>query len=288
MQISDYRIDHALNLIHADINSDLSASTLSRSVACSEQHFHRIFKRAVGECVHEYVRRTRLEQAANQLMFDRNLPVVEIATLCGFSSLSSFGRAFKAQFGEPPGRWRSREIKPNGAPWTRDPEIAQGYRRIQSLTLPPVRLVQREEQAVAYVRHSGYGRSIRQPWQILQAWCLGENRQFDQQIGLHHSNPAWVELDSCRYVACVAIDEPVIRRGPVSAMLLPGGLHAAFELQGKYGELLPWLSRVLDEWLPDSGFKMRTTPAFVEYRKNHFLEASETFDLTLLLPISVY
>jgi AraC family transcriptional regulator len=71
-------------------------------------------------------------------------------------------------------------------------------------------------------------------------------------------------------------------------MMLPGGLHAAFELKGKYGELLPWLSRVQDEWLPASGFKMSTTPAFVQYRKNHFLEEDETFELSLFLPISIY
>ncbi|MFK8048796.1 MAG: GyrI-like domain-containing protein [Halioglobus sp.] len=288
MQISDYRIDKALNAIHRNISGNLTAANLARIAACSEQHFHRIFKASVGECVHEYVRRTRLEQAANQLMFDRDKPVVEIAALCGFSSLSSFSRVFKNQFGVPPGRWRTREEKSETAPWHSDAEIAAGYSRIRTFQLPRAQLVERAEQPVAYVRHQGYGRSIRKPWQTLQAWCLAENRSFRNQIGLHHSNPAWVNLDLCRYVACVPITEPVVRRGPVSAMLLPGGLHAAFELQGKYGELLPWLSRLQDEWLPDSGFTMRTTPAFVEYRKNHFLEQDDTFELTLFLPIGLY
>lgn len=287
MQISDYRIDQALNAIHRDLSGNLTAANLAQKVACSEQHFHRIFKASVGECVHEYVRRTRLEQAANQLMFDRDKPVVDIAALCGFSSLSSFSRVFKNQFGVPPGRWRSQEKKSETAPWRSDTEIAAGYERIRTLKMPQARLLERPEQAVAYVRHQGYDRSIRSPWQILQAWCLTHNRSFENQIGLHHSNPAWVDLDQCRYVACVPITEPVIRRGPVSAMLLPGGLHAAFELQGKYGELLPWLSRLQDEWLPDSGFRMQTTPAFVEYRKNHFLEPDETFELTLFLPIGL-
>ncbi len=161
MQISDYRIDQALNAIHRDIGGDLSAATLAKIVSCSEQHFHRIFKSAVDENIHAYVRRTRLEQAANQLMFDRYTPVVEIAALCGFASLSSFGRAFKDQFGVPPGRWRSQEKKTVTAPWHTDKEIAAGYERIRTLKLPQVRLIERPEQAVAYVRHQGYGRSIR-------------------------------------------------------------------------------------------------------------------------------
>ncbi len=71
-------------------------------------------------------------------------------------------------------------------------------------------------------------------------------------------------------------------------MTLPGGLHARFRLEGVYGELLPWLTRILEEWLPRSGLKMATTPAFVEYRKNHFLEPDEKFDADLFLPVSFY
>ena len=71
-------------------------------------------------------------------------------------------------------------------------------------------------------------------------------------------------------------------------MTLPGGLHAGFDVAGRYGELLPWLSRVLAEWLPQSGLKLRTTPAFVEYRRNHFLAHAERFEATIQLPVAFY
>jgi AraC-like DNA-binding protein len=37
------------------------------------------------------------------------LPLAEIARQCGFSGVPSFLRAFKAQVGSSPGRWREKQ-----------------------------------------------------------------------------------------------------------------------------------------------------------------------------------
>ncbi|MEF1192718.1 AraC family transcriptional regulator, partial [Vibrio parahaemolyticus] len=89
------RINDVLFYIHQDISRDLSAKELADVAAYSEQHFHRIFKDVVGESIHQYIRRTRMEYAANQLMFDTGSSVLDIANKCGFNSVSSFSRAFK-------------------------------------------------------------------------------------------------------------------------------------------------------------------------------------------------
>ena len=68
-----FRINEVLSFIHRDITADLQAKKLAEIAAYSEQHFHRLFKQVVGEPVHQYVRRTRLETAANQLIFSPQL-----------------------------------------------------------------------------------------------------------------------------------------------------------------------------------------------------------------------
>lgn len=279
------RINDALNEIHKDIRAELPVKKLADVALYSEQHFHRVFQSLVGESVHAYIRRTRLEEAANQLTFSPELAVQDVAEKCGFSSLSSFTKAFKSHFLLTPGAWRKRDIQPQSQPWLADTEIAQGYERIKYLDLPMPDFIQRQPQIVAYVRHLGYGRSIRMAWQRLQAWAITERRDFSRQLGLHHSNPNWVPLDQCRYVACLEIDKPLLQRGAVNTLTLPGGLHAAFRLQGRYGELLPWISKITEEWLPTSGFRVQVTPAFVQFKKNHFLNMQEEFDLVFYLPI---
>ena len=166
-----------------------------------------------------------------------------------------------------------------------DPELHEAYQRLAQVELPTAEIVNIPACHVAYVRHLGYGRSIRQSWQMLKAWAESEGRSVDVQIGLHHSNPALVPLEQCHYVACIGIDEPVIRRGRVNSVTIPGGLHATFAVQGKFGELLPRISKIWEEWLPQSGYVARTTPAFARYKKNQFLRTDDQFDLVFYLPI---
>ncbi|MGD8171328.1 AraC family transcriptional regulator [Vibrio sp. TRT 21S02] len=282
------RINDVLYRIHQDISQELSASELASVAAYSEQHFHRVFKKVVGESIHQYIRRTRMEYAANQLMFDTRSPVLEIANKCGFSSLSSFSRAFKATFSMSPGEWRKHDLQVSRKPYLNDPEVAQGYLRVAERELPSPKIIEVPPRFAAYVRHTGYNRSIRNAWQILKAWANAEGRDWSIQYGLHHSNPAWVELERCRYVACIEIDRPLKVRSMVNQLTIPGGLHAVFRLTGVYGELLPQISQILERWLPNSGFKQQPTPAYVRYIDNHFLNESEQFELDFYLPISFF
>lgn len=282
------RINDVLFYIHQDISQELAGRELAKIAAYSEQHFHRIFKQVVGESIHQYIRRTRMEYAANQLMFDTKSPVIDIANKCGFSSLSSFSRAFKATFHMAPGQWRQHDFQTTAKPYLKDPEIAAGYRLIAQRPIPQAKILNVPSRNVAYVRHVGYNRSIRQAWLILSAWASSEGRKVTEQFGLHHSNPAWVELNQSRYVACMTIDKPVAVRGVVNQMVIPGGLHAVFRLEGNYGELLPQISLILEKWLPNSGFKLHSTPAYVHYHQNHFLNDSEHFELDFFLPIGFF
>lgn len=130
------RINDVLYFIHQDISRELSAKALADVAAYSEQHFHRVFKQVVGESIHQYIRRSRMEYAANQLMFDTRSSVLDIANKCGFSSVSSFSRAFKATFSMAPGEWRYHDLHISDKPYLKDPEVAAGYHRVAKRTLP--------------------------------------------------------------------------------------------------------------------------------------------------------
>jgi AraC family transcriptional regulator len=282
------RINDVLYFIHQDISQPLPVKKLAAVAAYSEQHFHRVFAKVVGEPVHQYIRRARLEFSANQLMLDNTSTVLQIATKAGFSSVSSFSRAFKSQFAVSPGQWRTGKSDLSIKPYLIDAEIAGHYQGLKNHPIPDVNLRELPPRNVAYVRHQGYGRSIKHAWQKLQVWANAQNRDFTQQFGLYHSNPTWVELDKCRYVACVEIDQPLLRRSVVNSLTIPAGLHAVFHITGQYGELLPQLSNILENWLPQSGFKMSSTPAYVNYQKNQFLTQDERFELDFCLPIALY
>lgn len=282
------RINDVLYAIHRDISAPLSAKQLAHIAAYSEQHFHRVFKRVVGETVNNYIRRTRLEHAANQLMFDHDSSVLEIAEKCGFNSLSSFIKAFTKNFNATPGAWRNSNRVQHSQHFLSDPELAIGHERIKNLAIAQPALIYRPPQSAAYIRHKGYGKSIQHAWEALNSWARQEGvLNTATQIGLHHSNPAWVPLNECHYVACLTTKKPMIRRGMVNTLTIPGGDYAIFNLQGRYGELVPYIDKILKQWLPISGFKLNTTPILAVYKKNHFLDQDREFDLQLCFPVSV-
>jgi AraC-like DNA-binding protein len=90
----------------------LDVATLARTALASEAHFARSFKRAFGETPGRYLQRRRIERAAD-LLRETDRPVSQVCLDVGFTSLGSFGTAFRALMGEPPTAYRDRH---RGAP----------------------------------------------------------------------------------------------------------------------------------------------------------------------------
>lgn len=70
---------------------------------------HQGFRQLYGTRIKEYEIRKRLEAAAYLVQKDE-LTMQEITARCGYSSQSSFVRAFKEVYGMTPGQWRSQHV----------------------------------------------------------------------------------------------------------------------------------------------------------------------------------
>jgi AraC-like DNA-binding protein len=79
---------------------------LAAVAGLSRYHFLRTFKNVVGVTPHQWLLRTRLRDAAEQLRAT-NLPITQIALNVGFEDLSNFIRSFRAEFGVSPRRYRA-------------------------------------------------------------------------------------------------------------------------------------------------------------------------------------
>lgn len=71
----------------------------------SRYYFSRIFQAMVGEPVFDYVRKRRLAEIAGMLVATRT-PIVELALQWGYESQQSMTKAFRAQYGITPARYR--------------------------------------------------------------------------------------------------------------------------------------------------------------------------------------
>ena len=103
------RIDKVTENIHQNIDQPLSLHKMAGIACFSPFHFHRVFTFLTGETPTEYIKRTRIEKAALLLQNDRQLSATEIASRCGFSSLSLLSRNFKQHFNITIREFRSQE-----------------------------------------------------------------------------------------------------------------------------------------------------------------------------------
>jgi len=271
------RINEVLFQIHLDTGRNFSVEELALHVAMSPFHFNRIFKEIVGESVHAYIKRLKLEHAANCLIFNPQMTITEAMQEVGFSSNASFSQAFKACFGVTPTKWREIDRANENA----ELRFADVVFQVSVTTMPSYE--------VAYVRHKGYDRSIKLAWLKLHDFALRQGIDFSQQtmIGLHHSNPRFVEASQCHYVACLRLpkEKKMYRSGEVGVMRMPQTLCAVFKLEGVYGDLKHYMDVIYHLWLPKSPYEKVALPSFALYHKNHFLEADEQFVLDFCIPV---
>jgi AraC family transcriptional regulator len=99
------RIARVLRRLASHLAEPHSLPDLARNAGLSPYHFLRTFKRVAGVSPHQWLLRARLREAARRLGGGRQ-PVTEIALDVGFEDLSNFMRAFRAEFGTSPRRYR--------------------------------------------------------------------------------------------------------------------------------------------------------------------------------------
>lgn len=100
------RINLALQFIDDHLDGELSLDTIAKVALYSPFHFHRIFKAVIGETLNAYINRRRIEKIASILIHKKEVSITELSLQYGFSSNSSFTRAFKNFYGVSPTEFR--------------------------------------------------------------------------------------------------------------------------------------------------------------------------------------
>lgn len=95
----------ARDMIHAGLASRPSLGGLAEMVGVHPTTLARAFRRVYGCTIGVYVRRVRVERAAQQLA-EGDISLVQIALTAGFTDQSHFSNVFRRHVGISPGRYR--------------------------------------------------------------------------------------------------------------------------------------------------------------------------------------
>ena len=93
--IGERRLRRTLDYIHANLQEDMDVCSIAQAAETSPFHLSRMFRKALGCSIWQYVSRWRVRIAAG-LMRDPGLTLAQVASMSGFDSYSTFACTFKA------------------------------------------------------------------------------------------------------------------------------------------------------------------------------------------------
>ena len=273
------RINEVLYHIYTNLSTKFTIEELARISSYSPFHFQRVFKDITNKSVIIYIKETRLEWAANLLIFNHESTITEIAHTCGLKSSATFANEFKKKYGMTPTAWRK-----DGYKIHKYDKILNKNKEVDFST---IEIKKMDDIKIAYMRHLGYNSCIKDTWQKFLFLLETQYRiTKPKMIGFHHSNPSITSIKDCRYGACIELEEENIEpKGDIATGYISGGLFATIKYQGIYNDVLYLYKKLYYEWLPSSEFDAINGKAHVIYHKNHFIEEDGKFDIEFRIPV---
>ncbi len=127
---TDYqkRLLPVIRHLEQEFNKPLNLNEVASLACLSPYHFHRIFKAVMGETLNEYLRRLRLQHAADDLFYKKP-PILEVALNYGFASSQSLAKAFRQHFDLTPSAIRDCESVAQFTQMMRNSKIGHALRK---------------------------------------------------------------------------------------------------------------------------------------------------------------
>jgi len=291
-QIYVQRVDRVIDFISGHLHEPLPLERLARLAHFSPFHFHRLFRVIVGEPLHVFIRRLRLESAVKAMKFGPRATLTQVAMRSGFASSSDFSKAFKQAYGFSPSKFTPENFVENskirqdllanaGYSFGKRPDVRNPDRF-------RVRIVERPAQRVAFVRVIGTDSPDRLLAGFQQLMDWGKRHRLvpsAELIGMSQDDPDVTPLPKYRYDFCLVLPPTFEDDGQLSIRTMPASRFAALHSKGDIHKLDRAWNYLFQAWLPASGYEPANEPAMEVYRGHPITIGWEVFDIDCLVPV---
>lgn len=103
--LNERQILRTREIIESRLSEKITLADIAREFHLSADHFGRLFKRAAGVTLYQFIIRCRVDRARTMLA-ETAVPIVDIATECGFADQVHLTRAFGRIVGTTPAAYR--------------------------------------------------------------------------------------------------------------------------------------------------------------------------------------
>ena len=261
-------LNRVVDVIEADLASDVDIATLSSELGTTEYHLRRMFSSLAGMPLSEYIRRRRMTVAVADLVGDGDL--LDIAVRFGYSSTEAFGRAFRAVHGISPG-----DARRHGGPFHTQPRLRFRL-TVEGNTTMHTRIVERPAfRLVGHTTrvpliHRGASADIQAFIGSLPATEHPRLKSLStaEPAGLLQVSadvdPDYTEGSELTYLHGVAVDAGDEVPDDLEVIEVPAGYWAVFRSEGAHPDALQdtWAATATD-WFPSNPWRLRPGPSIV-------------------------
>lgn len=295
------KINNAIHYIENNTHKKLVLKEIAKQAYLSPFHFHRIFTAIVGETLHSFIIRKKIEKAARLLLHKPNeFTITEIGEAVGFNSLTSFSRAFKKFYGLAPKTFRqntpsrfSKICKTESKNGIVNTELQQYIYNFKThlnfieMNAKKIEVTTVEAITVAYVSHIGNPEKLEQSFDILLKWAYPNNlfNEKTKVITVYHDSPKITAISKLRMSACISLSEDNITiPRDINTTEIIGGRHviARYEISPHQFENA-WEATFV--WLFDKGFKVKDNPPFEIYHNDFRAHPEQKVLVDLHIPV---
>ncbi len=294
------QINKVIDYIYNNLNRPIAIEELSSLIELSPFHFQRVFAQEVGEPIGKFIKRRRMERAANALL-NRQVAVKDVAYDWGFNSVSSFCRAFKQTFGVTPEEYRRTKGQTDSINcqfnsindahtsvytryFCREKTLKIGGKKMNctfEIKVLPAR-------PIIYCRHQGPFDQMQHAFAKLMQWAYPRGFVKGPEncmMSVYHDNPDITEPDKLTSDAGLFVSEEIKPDGEIGSYTVTGGRYAVGRFEIGMAEF-PAAWEGMLKLIAENGCICGEGHHYEVYHNNHDEHPEKKFIVDICIPVT--
>jgi len=247
------QLNATINYIEQNLSDEIEYEQLAKIAGCSSFHYQRMFAYMAGVPLSEYIRRRRMTRAAVDLQSGDK--VIDVALKYGYSSPTSFNRAFQSVHNVAPSM-----AKETGVTLKSFPPISFKI-TIKGAEEMDYRIEQKEAFRIVGISKPLEKDIEKNFMEVPQMWGqAAADGTIERLAPLMNEQPMGVlgvsvcnEHEDWRYY--IAVSSTVINVNDFEEYTVPASTWAVFSGEGTGLSIQELEKRIITEWLPTSGYE---------------------------------
>jgi len=272
-----------LEYLDDHVGDNLTPEKIESVCFYSYRNINRIFQTLNSETIGQYVKRLRIEKAAEYLKYSES-SVADIACSVGFSDTASFSKAFKKMLGTSPSIYRETV--------TIKREMNNDYRTERKFEPIAFELVERAELDVLYSQYRGSYENIaamNELWERQIVHALKNNLLTPDTIYLAEildDNEITSRLN-CRYNAVISVDRNTenLEQGAFRRKTMSGGTYAKFVHRGSHATCKDTYDQIYGQWIKYVGLEFADKATIEEYVNDDGVTPEDQLITDIYIPV---